>query len=68
LNYVGSTLTKYLPWLAASPDGIVIDFSGASDGKRCLKIKCPFVCEKKTISDACRNISGFCVTVERGKN
>ena len=41
----GLYIDKIFPWSAASPDGIVIDFSGASDG-RCLKIKCPFVCEK----------------------
>ena len=63
----GLYIDKEFPWLAASPDGIVTDLSRASHGKGCLEIKCPYVCEKQTVSDACRNISGFCLTVKDGR-
>ena len=32
-----------LPWLAASPDGIVMD---PKHGEGCLEVKCPLSCEK----------------------
>jgi len=37
----GLCIDKVLPWLAASPDGIVTDLTCHDKG--CLEIKCPYV-------------------------
>ena len=62
----GLYVDKSTPWLAASPDGIVNDLSEESHSKGCLEVKCPYVCEKRTVTDACRNVSGFCLTEADG--
>ena len=56
-----------MPWLAASPDGIVTDLSEISHPKRLLEIKCPYVCERQTIDDACKTVNGFCLTESKGQ-
>ncbi|XP_065884579.1 uncharacterized protein [Dysidea avara] len=55
----GLYVDKAFPWLAASPDAIVTDFSKPSHSKGCLEIKCPYMCERRTVTDACKNINGF---------
>ena len=53
----GLYVDKIFPWLAASPDAIINDFSKASHSKGCLEIKYPYVCERRTVTDACKNIN-----------
>ena len=49
------------PWLAASPDGIVLDMSLGDQNKGCLEVKCPLVCEKIALTEACRTTAAFCL-------
>ena len=63
----GLYVDKVFPWLAASPDAIVTDFSKASHSKGCLEIKCPYMCERQTVTDACKNIKGFYLTDVDGR-
>ena len=63
----GLYVDKELPWLAASPDAIVTDFSKASHRKGCLEVKCPYVCERQTVTDARKNVSGFYLADVDGK-
>ena len=46
-----------IPWLAATPDGIV----EVGEDKGCLEVKCPFVCTKKSITEASIESSSFCL-------
>ena len=55
------------PWLAASPDGIVTDFSELHHSKGTLEVKCPYVCERQTIENACKTVNGFCLTESKGQ-
>ena len=55
------------PWLAASPDGIVLDPTQGEHKRGCLEVKCPFTCEKMTILDACRQVTAFCLIEKNGK-
>lgn len=50
-------------WLAASPDGIVID---SRTGQRllCLEVKCPFKHRHRRVEDACREDSAFCLELQ----
>uniref|UniRef100_A0A3P8TT64 YqaJ viral recombinase domain-containing protein n=1 Tax=Amphiprion percula TaxID=161767 RepID=A0A3P8TT64_AMPPE len=50
------------PWLAASPDGIVID---SWNGQRllCLEVKCPYKHRDRRVEDACRDDPAFCLEV-----
>jgi len=42
----GLVIDASLPWLAASPDGIVSDPTLKDDmSQGCLEVKCPFSCE-----------------------
>ena len=50
-----------MPWLAASPDRIVIDPSKKEKRQGCLEVKCPFSCKEKTILEATRNVSALCL-------
>ena len=50
-----------MPWLAASPDAIVSDFSEPVHKRGCLEVKCPYVCETQTIENACKMVKGFCL-------
>ncbi|KAI1893854.1 hypothetical protein AGOR_G00127950 [Albula goreensis] len=51
-------------WLAASPDGIVVD---PSSGERlcCLEIKCPYKHRNTTVAEACRQDRQFCLELLR---
>lgn len=49
------------PWLAASPDAIVTDFSEPIHKRGCVEVKCPYACETRTIEDACKMVKGFCL-------
>ena len=53
-------------WLAASPDGIVIDPTEKEHKKGCLEVKCPYVCNMTTITDACRQVPAFCLVEQEG--
>ena len=53
-------------WLAASPDAVVTDFSDVDNLRGCLEVKCPHVCESRSIKDACREVKGFCLTDSKG--
>ena len=55
------------PWLAASPDGIVLDPTMSEHNRGCLEVKCPFVCEKMTILEASRQVAAFCLVENSGK-
>lgn len=48
------------PWLAASPDGIVVD---GDTGRRllCLEVKCPYKHRNRSVEDACRDDPAFCL-------
>lgn len=48
------------PWLAASPDGIVMD---RQTGQRllCLEVKCPYKHRRRRVEDACRVDAAFCL-------
>ena len=54
-------------WLAASPDAIITDLSKANHSKGCLEVKCPYVCERRTVTDACKNVGGFCLAEVDGR-
>ena len=47
------------PWLAASPDKIVIESTSSGQSKGCLEVKCPLTCEKTAFADACKSVAGF---------
>ena len=57
----GLVIDDSLPWLAASPDRIVIDPSKKEKRQGCLEVKCPFSCKEKTILEATRNVSALCL-------
>lgn len=50
-------------WLAASPDGIVID---RRTGKwlLCLEVKCPYKHRHRLVEDACREDPAFCLEIQ----
>jgi len=62
----GLVVDKTLSWLAASPDGIVFDPSEKDNKLGCLEVKCPFSCEKKTVLEATRSVSAFCLIEQDG--
>ncbi|XP_047450575.1 uncharacterized protein LOC125013728 [Mugil cephalus] len=51
------------PWLAASPDGIVVDHR---TGRRllCLEVKCPYKHRHRRVEDACREDKAFCLQIQ----
>ncbi|XP_076591291.1 uncharacterized protein LOC143323359 [Chaetodon auriga] len=51
------------PWLAASPDGIVMD---SRTGQRllCLEVKCPYKHRHRRVEDACREDPAFCLEIQ----
>ena len=53
-------------WLAASPDGIVTDPTQKEHKKGCLEVKCPYVCNTTTITDACQQVPAFCLVEQKG--
>ena len=59
----GLVVDASLPWLAASPDAIVSDPSLKESSQGCLEVKCPFLCEKMSISEACKTVAAFCLIV-----
>ena len=63
----GLVVDNSLPWLAASPDRIVIDPSEKENKQGCLEVNYPFSCEKKTILEATRSVSAFHL-IEQGRN
>ena len=42
VNSCGLSVHPSMPWLAASPDGIVYDSSEEHYKRGCLEVKCPF--------------------------
>ena len=61
MNPCGLHVDSFEPWLATSPDGIVVDMSLSSQRRGCLEVKCPFVCEKTAFVDACKTVTAFCL-------
>lgn len=51
------------PWLAASPDGMVVD-RGSGERLLCLEVKCPYKHRHRSVEDACREDSAFCLELE----
>lgn len=51
------------PWLAGSPDGIVMD---DDSGQRllCLEVKCPYKHRERRVEEACRTDRNFCLQIE----
>ena len=64
---VGLFIDHSMPWLAASPDAIVLNFSESNYKRGCLEVKYPYACEKQTIKDACKVVNGFCLVEIEGK-
>ena len=63
LRLCGLVVDVSLPWLAASPDGIVMD---PKYGEGCLEVKCPLSCETITVKEACRKVTAFCLIEQDG--
>lgn len=61
VNSCGLYIDSSEPWLAASPNGIVIDMTLSSPNRGCLEVKCPLVYEKTTFVDACKTVTTFCL-------
>ncbi|XP_014894586.1 uncharacterized protein LOC106951506 [Poecilia latipinna] len=59
----GLFIDSQRPWLAASPDGIVVD---ARSGRRllCLEVKCPYKHRHRSVEDACRDDPAFCLQLD----
>ena len=49
VNKCGLIIDSVDSWLAASPDGIVLNPTEQEHQRGCLEVKCPYVCEKLTI-------------------
>lgn len=62
----GLVIDPHTPWLAASPDRIVLDSTLSEENRGCLEVKCPFICEKRSIVEANRNIPAFCLVEQNG--
>jgi len=58
LKQCGLVVDTSLPWLAASPDGIVMD---PIHGEGCLEVKCPLSCQMISVEEACRQVTAFCL-------
>ena len=56
----GLIVDEFESWLA---DGIVTD---PNQDKGCLEVACSCVCGKMTITDACRQVSAFCLVEQKG--
>ena len=57
-----------LPWLAASPYGIVLDPTQCADKQKgCLEVKCPISCEKSLMLDVCKKNALFCLKEKNGE-
>ena len=54
-----------VPYLAASPDGVLTDESGEVQG--IIEIKCPHSAAKLTISEACEELDNFYLAKVEGK-
>jgi len=64
----GMNVDESSPWLAASPDGIILDPTQSADSQKgCLELKCPNLCEKSLILDLSRINSTFCLKEKNGK-
>ena len=56
-----------MPWLAASPDGIVYDSSEELYKRGCLKVKCPISCKSMPFDEACKQMPSFCLHLYNAK-
>ena len=63
VNPCGLSVDSSMPWLAASPDAIVVDPTQEHQKMGCLEVKCPYVCEKKLFAAACKDVPGFCLVL-----
>ena len=62
----GLIVDEFESWLETSPNGIVTDPNQDEHKTGCLEVKCPYVCGKMTITDACRNIPAFRSVEQKG--
>ena len=67
VNSCGLSIDPSTPWLAASPDAIVVDPTQKHQKRGCLEVKCPLSCEKMLFVDGCKNISRFCLVLNNGE-
>ena len=64
---VGLVISEHSPWLAASPDGRVLDPSSSPpDGL--IELKNPSTAKDMTIKEASEKIKGFCIKSNQGQN
>ena len=59
VNSCGLSVDPSMPWLAASPDAIVVDPTQDHQKRGCLEVKCPYACEKILFVAACKDVNGF---------
>ena len=55
----GLSVDPSVPWLAASPDAIVVDPTQDHQKRGCLEVKCPYTCEKNCLQLPVRMFLGF---------
>lgn len=53
------------PWLAASPDGILVD-SRTGEWLLGLEVKCPYKHRHSSVEEACRSDRAFCLEIVEG--
>ena len=58
----GLLVDPSIPWLAATPDAIL----EVGQDKGCLEVKCPYLCAKKSISEAVIESPSFCLQNDNG--
>ena len=64
VNSCGLSVDPTMPWLAASPDAFVVDPTQEHQMMGCLEVKCPYVCERRKFSAACKDVPGFCLVLK----
>jgi len=66
VNKCGFLIDSNDSWFGASPDGIVFDPTQQEHQRGCLEVKYPYVCEKRTITDAYWQVSAFYLVEHEG--
>jgi len=59
LKTCGLVINPSTPWIAATPDRIIMGKDAKKQG--CLEVKCPYVCEQKSTVAASKDVAGFCL-------
>ena len=63
VNSCGLSVDPSMPWLAPSPDAIVVDPTQDYQKRGCLEVKCPYTCEKILFAVASKDVPGFCLVL-----